>query len=218
MNIADEHSSLIQIILVSVDVVHHDALKGDLQTTLTSFWIYIIFINPCLYHSCHCLLPLTLIPYFSSKPSLNYLWVYCTGILYSYYYMQRYFHFQNSPLWLKYSQCNMYAFILRHSSSSLCIIYTSDMEHWATMAFSCLMATSRAWGLTSPPSQTLPRWPAAMVGFSRVPFLKMGTMLCLTQLCSWSCLFFKSKAEKYMYIGIYKVLVTFTGYSGENIH
>lgn len=70
------------------------------------------------------------------------------------------------------------------------------MEHWATMAFSCLMATSSAWGLTSPPSQTLPRWPAAMVGFSRVPFLKMGTMLCLTQLCSWSCLFFKSKVEK----------------------
>lgn len=77
MNIADEHSSLIQIILVSVDVVHHDALKGDLQTTLTSFWIFIIFINPCPYHSCHCLLPLTLIhvPYFSSKPSHNYLWV-----------------------------------------------------------------------------------------------------------------------------------------------
>lgn len=199
MNIADEHSSLIQIILVSVDVVHHDALKGDLQTTLTSFWIFIIFINPCPYHSCHCLLPLTLIPYFSSKPSHNYLWVYYTSILYSHYryYMQRYFHFQNSPLWLKYSQCNMYAFILLHCSS-LCIIYTSDMEHWATMAFSCLIATSRAWGLTSPPSQTLPRWPAAMVGFSRVPFLKMGTMLCLTQLCSWSCLFFKSKAEKYI--------------------
>ena len=70
--------------------------------------------------------------------------------------------------------------------------FTSDIEHWAMMAFSCLMATSRAWGFTSPPSHTLPRRPAAMVGFSKVPFLKTGTMLCLTQLWSWLCLFFRS--------------------------